>query len=98
MMSGDLQRYRCRGCGVIFMTDLELDEIRFCVCCASPGTMEIASTRLTLCSDCGATIAQHEARACGQCSAPLCAECAADLCQACSRQRDWIDMPTQGIQ
>ncbi len=96
----DFQRFRCQACAIIFTCDLARNEMRFCPIFASPATLEIASTRLTLCVACGATIPEHEARTCPRGWAPRCADCAAekDGCRSCVRKDDWLGLLTVGIQ
>lgn len=96
-MSADFRSFRCRGYGIIFTCDLDLDEIRFCPVCAGGGAIEIASVRLALCA-CGTTLNANDCEACPRCFAPMYDECAhaRDACAAFNAERDLIGMPVEG--
>jgi len=95
-MSADLQKFHCKGCNLYFTTDLEVDEVRFCLLCGTQGTLEIASNRLSLCSECGEAEPEHEMQSCPTCSRPMCNSCLheqANGCRTCRAPIELIDMP-----
>jgi len=98
-----MTKYKCVGCNVFFLCDLNLDELRACPVCVSPGTLQVCEGVITLCSDCGAVIPKDEVLTCGACLAPLCDTCGrvSDACRECDRRDTEADdalvkMPTAG--
>ena len=78
-------KYRCDGCGVVFETDLEPLEIRFCPICASAALRSVETAQPVQCASCGESIWPHDSRECLSCGRPLCRECWGkhDFCVCC---------------
>ncbi len=95
----DFRRYKCHSCGVIFLTDLELCEMRACPVCVAYDVLEITDSQPALCECCGQLIAACDSRPCLGCGAKLCGSCfdSPGRCVRCSSEMDWLNAPAQGM-
>jgi hypothetical protein len=86
--------YRCRAYNVEFECSLEREEIIHCPICGMTECVELNKNEtMCLCSRCGDTIFQRDAKACRNCSKLLCTYCQRHYgkCLSCSNDKD---MPT----
>ncbi len=96
MTTSDYNRFRCARCDLVFVVDLQPDEVKHCPNCAATGSLVVDNT-IALCSNCGDLLYKPNRVFCAACGMPMCGDCHRERrgrCRDCgSPEADLVDMP-----